>query len=79
MVAPKAKKACSLAIIAYGISERRACKLIGANRSMIRYKTKKFNEDNLIQKIKTIAYEKRRFGYRRIHMMLKKRRKYNQS
>ncbi len=72
MVAPQAKKACSLAIMKHGISERKACKLVRANRSMIRYKRKRANEEELIQKIKKIAFEKRRFGYRRIHMMLKR-------
>jgi putative transposase len=56
----------------HGISERRACKLAGANRAMVRYKSKKINEDDFVQKIRKIAFEKRRFGYRRIHMMLKR-------
>lgn len=72
MVAPQAKKACSLAIMEHGISKRRASELAGANRAMIRYKSKRINEDDLSQKIRKIAFEKRRFGYRRIHMMLKR-------
>ena len=72
MVASQAKKACSLAIMKHGISERKACMLVGANRSMMRYKSRKANEECLIQEVRRIAFERRRFGYRRIHMMLKR-------
>jgi len=53
-------------------SERRACQLVGAHRSVIRYRSRKKDDSILVSKIKQIAYEKRRFGYRRIHMMLKR-------
>lgn len=56
----------------HGISERKACMLVGANRSMMRYKSRKANEECLIQEVRRIAFERRRFGYRRIHMMLKR-------
>lgn len=73
MVTPQAKKSCLKWIIdKYFLSERRACKLVGIHRATVRYKTKKADETWLIEKIKTIAYEKRRFGYRRIHIMLKR-------
>lgn len=57
----------------HGISERRACWLVGANRSMLRYESKRANEDILAEEIRKIAFEKRRFGYRRIHMILKRK------
>ncbi|ADI37994.1 integrase [Waddlia chondrophila WSU 86-1044] len=53
-------------------SERRACQLVGVHRSVVRYSSRKQDETALITKIKQIAYEKRRFGYRRIHMILKR-------
>ena len=56
----------------HGISERRACKLVGAHRSVIRYRSVRADETELVNKIKQIAWEKRRFGYRRIHMLLKR-------
>lgn len=56
----------------HGISERKACKLVGVNRSTIRYKIQKANDSELNEKIRKIALEKRRFGYRRIHMLLKR-------
>lgn len=73
MVTPQAKKLCLKWIIEkYLLSERRACKLVGVHRATVRYTTKKADESWLIEKIKTIAYEKRRFGYRRIYIMLKR-------
>lgn len=53
-------------------SERRACHLLGAHRSVVRYNSAKTSEDKLEGQVKKIAYEKRRFGYRRIHMILKR-------
>lgn len=56
----------------HGYSERRACQLVGANRSSIRYESMKADEGLLREKITSIAHEKRRYGYRRIHMVLKR-------
>lgn len=56
------------------LSERRACQLVGAHRSLVRYRPRRANDTMLVEKIKAIAFEKRRFGYRRIHMMLKRER-----
>ena len=53
------------------MSERKACQLIGVNRQTVRYRSKK-DDESLREKIKGIALEKRRFGYRRIHMLLKR-------
>ncbi len=54
----------------YKMSERRACCLVGQHRSVQRYRSRKANENELKGRIKEIAYEKKRFGYRRIHMLL---------
>lgn len=51
-------------------SERRACCLLGAHRSTVRYNIKRKDEQELGERIKEIAYEKRRFGYRRIQILL---------
>lgn len=73
MVTPQAKKSCSKWLVEeHGLSERKACMLVGIQRSTVRYRSKKTDESWLVDKIKTIAYEKKRFGYRRIHMMLKR-------
>lgn len=56
----------------HGMSERRACRLVGVHRSVVRYRSVKADETELLNKIKQIAWEKKRFGYRRIHMLLKR-------
>lgn len=56
----------------YKMSERRACRLVGQHRSMQRYRSQKDSDETLIAKIKKVAFEKRRFGYRRVHAVLRK-------
>ncbi|MGK5595572.1 MAG: IS3 family transposase [Parachlamydiaceae bacterium] len=73
VVTPQAKKACSNAIQLHGISERRACLLVGVNRATVRYKERRIEDGKLSDSIRAIAIEKKRFGYRRIHMVLKKK------
>jgi len=73
VVTSEAKKACSKALQEHGISERRACRLAGVNRSTVRYQAIGSNDEELERKIKLIAFEKRRYGYRRIHMLLKRK------
>ena len=45
---------------------------MGANRASIRYVSHKLEEGLLREKITSIAYEKRRYGYRRIHVLLRR-------
>lgn len=52
-------------------SERRICRLVGAHRAMVRYRLKRDDEE-LKEQIKEIAHERRRFGYRRITMVLRR-------
>ena len=56
----------------YGRSERRACQLVGASRARIRYVSRRPEEGLLREKITAIAHKKRRYGYRRIHVLLKR-------
>ncbi len=73
MVTPQARKACALSVVKeHNFSERHACVLVGVQRSLLRYSSRKLDETVLVNKIKEIAYEKKRFGYRRIHMLLKR-------
>ena len=57
---------------AFGMSERRACKAIGCCRMTMRYETTRADDDGLRQRMKAIAQERRRFGYRRLHVLLKR-------
>lgn len=56
---------------AHGVSERRACVGLGFARSTQRYKTCK-DDDPLRKRLKAIAAERRRFGYRRLHILLER-------
>jgi len=55
------------------ISERRACRLVGLSRTVLHYEPK-MNEPNLQlgERIGELAAVRRRFGYRRIHALLRR-------
>jgi hypothetical protein len=48
-----------------GMSERRACKAVGCCRKTMRYKAVRADDAGLRQRMRAIAQERRRFGYRR--------------
>lgn len=54
------------------VSQRRACQLVSLHRSVGRYKVLDQKDKPLKEKIVSLAHERKRFGYRRIHIMLKK-------
>ena len=71
MVTPAAeRKAVAHLMDAHGMSERRACKTIGSCRMTMRYKMIRTDDGGLRQRMKAIAHERRRFGYRRVHHVL---------
>ena len=57
---------------AFGMSERRACKAIGCCCMTVRYKSTRPDDHDLRERMKAIAHERRRFGYRRVHILLKR-------
>lgn len=56
----------------YDVSERRACAVLQADRSMVRYQSKRGDDIALRDAIKRISAERKRFGYRRIHVMIER-------
>jgi putative transposase len=55
------------------ISERQACRLVGIYRSTLRYEARQTAENqSLSARIVELAQERRRFGYRRIHALLRR-------
>ena len=52
------------------ISERRGCRLIGLNRKSHRYRRRRKPDQKLIQRIRHLAMQHPRFGYRRIRALL---------
>lgn len=56
----------------FGMSERRACKVLGCCRMTMRYQTTRTDDVALRERMKAIAHERRRFGYRRLHVLLRR-------
>lgn len=56
----------------YGISERRACRLIGLVRSTNRRKRKGRGDEDVRARLGQLARERRRFGYRRLTALLRR-------
>ena len=57
---------------AYQISERRACQVIVVNRSTVQYKSIKTDVPALRARINEIAAVRVRYGYPRIHVLLRR-------
>ncbi len=57
---------------AQGISERRACRLVGMERTSWRYQPRKRPLEGLRERLRSLAEERRRFGYRRLTVMLRR-------
>lgn len=72
-MSPQAKRSAMQSMMERcSLSQRRACLLLSLHRSVGRYKLRNKEEGLLKDKIISIARERKRFGYRRIHIMLKK-------
>lgn len=55
-----------------GLSERRACRITGADRTMIRYRSCRPADTELRARLRDLANERRRFGYRRLFILLRR-------
>lgn len=55
-----------------GVSERRACRIIGADRKTVRYRSCRPDDADLRERLRALAGERRRFGYRRLHVLLRR-------
>lgn len=73
MVTPAAKREATAHLQkAYAVSQRRACSVLKIDRSSMRYRRRRADDGPLRAKIREVASERRRFGYRRVHLMLKR-------
>jgi putative transposase len=54
----------------FGISERRACAILSVDRTSVRYAHRRGDDGDLRARLREIALERRRFGYRRLGIML---------
>ena len=55
-----------------GYSQRRACGLVGIEPRVYRYRSSRPQDAGLRQRLRELAAERRRFGYRRLHLLLKR-------
>ncbi|KRB59071.1 transposase [Rhizobium sp. Root708] len=73
MVGPAAKRdAVAHLKTEMGLSERRACQIISADRKMVRYQSCRPPETALRAKLRDLANDRRRFGYRRLFILLRR-------
>ena len=73
MVGPAAKRAAVAHLQAVmSLSERRACSIVGADRKMIRYRSSRPRDAALRGRLRDLANERRRFGYRRLFVLLRR-------
>ena len=73
MVTPAAvREAAAYLQAAYEMSERRASRVIGKDRSSVRYLSTRPDDAPLRERLRALAHERRRFGYRRLHVLLRR-------
>lgn len=73
MVTPAAhREAAAYLQSAYEMSERRACRVLGVDRTSVRYQATRPDDGVLRERLKALAQERRRFGYRRLHVLLRR-------
>jgi putative transposase len=71
MVTPAARReAVAHLQIAYEVSERRACSVLGADRTSVRYRSYRPDDAAVRARLRELASVRRRFGYRRLHILL---------
>src|SRR5580698_7327272 len=64
------RRAVTWAIDQKGYSQRRACKLVGLQAKTYRYASVRPDDDALRSRLKELASQRRRFGYRRLGLLL---------
>ena len=51
-------------------SQRRACALVGMDPKTYRYESRRANDAGIRKRLRELAEQRRRFGYRRLHILL---------
>ena len=73
MVTPAAhREAATYLQQTYEMSQRRACRVIDGDRASVRYQARRPDDGELRERLKALAQERRRFGYRRLHVLLRR-------
>jgi transposase InsO family protein len=72
MVTPAARReAVARVRTRFELSERRACTIVGIDRKVVRYLSRRAPDSGLRGRMRELAAERRRFGYRRLHVLLR--------
>ena len=66
------RREAAYAVERYGVSERRACRLFGLTRSTWQYESKRGSDSALRQRLRELAAQLPRYGYKRLHRRLRK-------
>ncbi len=54
----------------FDVSQRRACDALGVDRTMVRYARRRTDDAAIRERMRGLAAERRRFGYRSLHWLL---------
>jgi putative transposase len=66
------RNAAQAALADHGLSERRACRLFGVDRSSFQYERSRGDDAAVRARLRDLANERRRFGYRRLAILLRR-------
>ena len=70
MVTPVARReAVAHLKVMFEVSERRACCVLGADRTSVRYRSIRPDDAAVRVRLRELAAVRRRFGYRRLHVL----------
>jgi transposase InsO family protein len=73
MVTPDARRdAVAYLCAVHGVSQRRACNVPAVDRSSVRYRSVRPNDAAVRAAMKEVAAERRRFGYQRLFILLRR-------
>ena len=71
MVTPAVRReAVAQVRVAFEVSERRACSALGVDRASVRYQSRRPDDASLRTRLRELAGQRRRFGYRRLHILM---------
>jgi len=73
MVTPAARREAAAHLgQVHGVSQRRACQVLDVDRSSMRYRSRRPDDALIRARLREIAAVRRRFGYRRLHVLLQR-------
>ena len=73
MVTPALRREAVVHLItARQMSERRACRVAGVDRALVRYRSRPADYAELRARLRALAHERRHFGYHRLHVLLRR-------